>query len=110
MNELPEHWQEALKAYPLDTLRQYGTVPWRVMELKRKLTEAFRRQNTDSILFYSAEVGHYIADAHVPLHTTLNYDGQLTGQKGLHSLWESKLPEMFLAGYRLHTRKAAYLR
>lgn len=106
---LPESWDEAVKLYPADTLRKYGIVPWHVVTLKDRLTEAFRARNPDSILFYSADLGHYIADAHVPLHTTLNYDGQFTGQKGLHSLWESKLPEMFLTDYRLHTRKAAYL-
>ena len=34
-----------------------------------------------------------MADAHVPLHTTSNYDGQQTNQVGIHSFWESKIPE-----------------
>ena len=41
-------------------------------------------------------MAHYIADAHVPLHTTLNYDGQLTNQKGLHALWETVVPELMM--------------
>ncbi|MCE3281638.1 MAG: hypothetical protein K0Q66_375, partial [Chitinophagaceae bacterium] len=58
----------------------------------------------------AADIGHYIGDAHVPLHTTLNYDGQLTNQKGLHSLWESMVPELQLNGYNLDSeRKARYL-
>ena len=47
------------------------------------------------ILRISAEIGHYIGDAHVPLHTTENYNGQLSGQEGIHAFWESRLPEMF---------------
>ena len=46
------------------------------------------------ILKYSAEIGHYIADAHVPLHTTQNHNGQYTGQKGIHGFWESRIPEL----------------
>ncbi len=71
---------------------------------------AFRDQNAEKILFYAADLGHYIGDAHVPLHTTINYDGQLTGQKGLHSLWESLIPELELDRFDLSSRhKANYL-
>jgi hypothetical protein len=78
--------------------------------MKEKLTEAFRNKNADSILFYAADIGHYIADANVPLHTSINYDGQLTNQKGLHSLWESMVPEIEINNYTLRSRhKATYL-
>lgn len=106
---LPESWDQAVKVYSADTLRKYGIVPWHVLRLKDRLTEAFRARNADSILFYSADLGHYIADAHVPLHMSVNYDGQLTNQRGIHSLWESKLPQTFLEGYPLYSGKADYL-
>ena len=80
-----------------------------VVVMQERLTRAFQQKNVDSILYYSADLGHYIQDAHVPLHTTLNYDGQLTGQHGLHSLWESKLPEQNLKGYSLKHKEAKYL-
>jgi hypothetical protein len=75
------------------------------------LTKAFKSGNQDSILFYAADLGHYIGDLHVPLHTTVNYDGQLTGQKGLHALWESTIPELVLDQYQLHNNhQAQYLK
>jgi len=78
--------------------------------MKEKLTEAFRSGNADSVMFYATDLAHYIGDAHVPLHTTLNYDGQLTGQKGMHSLWESMIPELEIANYRLTSKhKAKYI-
>jgi hypothetical protein len=78
--------------------------------MKDRLTGAFRARNKDSILFYAADLGHYIGDANVPLHTTVNYDGQLTNQKGLHSLWESMIPELEIEQYRLRSHhKARYL-
>ena len=60
---------------------------------------AFIEKDSDKILKYSADLGHYIADAYVPLHTTENYNGQLTGQKGIHAFWESRLPELFSEDY-----------
>lgn len=109
VNTMPEAWEAAAARYTADTLLKYGIVPWHVVVMQERLTNAFRQQNADSILYYSADLGHYIADAHVPLHTTLNYDGQLTAQKGMHSLWESKLPELFAQTYKLKGEKADYI-
>lgn len=109
--KMPYGWNDAVKLYNKDSLIKYGYVPYHIMYMKDKLTEAFRSKNKDSILFYAADIGHYIGDAHVPLHTTLNYDGQLTNQKGLHSLWESMIPELELNTYNFYTkRKVRYLK
>jgi hypothetical protein len=54
-------------------------------------------------------LGHYIADAHVPLHTTENYNGQLTNQKGIHGLWESRLVEINDENYNYFIGKADYV-
>jgi hypothetical protein len=109
--KMPLAWNEAVIKYSKDTLMKYGYVPYWIMVMKDKLTEAFRSQSADSILFYAADIGHYIGDANVPLHTTVNYDGQLTNQKGLHALWESVIPELELDQYRLYNNhKAKYLR
>jgi hypothetical protein len=108
--KMPMKWEDAVRVYSKDTLLKYGYLPYLVMMVKDSLTNAFRRNNTDSILFYAADLGHYIGDAHVPLHTTANYDGQLTNQRGLHSLWESTIPEIELGNYNLHSKhKASYL-
>ena len=109
--KMPLLWEDAIRLYPEDTLLKYGYVPYHIMVMKDRLTNAFRMKNKDSILFYAADLAHYIGDAHVPLHTTLNYDGQLTNQKGLHSLWESMIPEIEIDRYNLSSRhKAKYLK
>jgi hypothetical protein len=108
---MPLLWKDALKKYGKDSLLKWGYLPYYVITMKEKLTAAFRSGNKDSILFYATDLGHYISDAHVPLHVTENYDGQLTGQKGLHSLWESMIPEIELTQYDLRSRhKARYLK
>ena len=109
--KMPYGWEEAVRLYNKDSLIKYGYVPYHIMYMKDKLTEAFKNKNKDSILFYDADIAHYIGDAHVPLHTTLNYDGQLTNQKGLHSLWESMIPELELNTYNFYVkRKVRYLK
>lgn len=111
VNEMPLTWDAAVARYTSDSLNKYGYVPYWVVEMQKRLTAALRKRDRDSVLFYAADLAHYIQDAHVPLHTTLNYDGQLTNQKGLHSLWESTVPELFLAQYDLEGRnKARYVK
>ena len=98
---LPRSRAEANRLYGRVTVDTNGTVPWVIAELTDSLADAMRRKNGLSILRIAADLGHYVADAHVPLHATSNYDGQWTGQKGLHARWESRLPERFGASYRL---------
>jgi len=111
INEMPMDWEAAVAKYGEDSLKKYGWGPYNAIMQLEHLTNAFKTKNKDSILFYAADLGHYIGDLHVPLHTTANYDGQLTGQKGLHSLWESFIPDLQLETYSLyHPHKATYLK
>lgn len=108
--KMPLQWNEAVARYTRDSLLKYGYVPYYIIDMKDRLTNAFRTGNADSILFYAADIAHYIGDAHVPLHTTINYDGQLSNQKGLHALWETVVPELELATYTLSSKhRAVYL-
>ncbi|RTQ45254.1 hypothetical protein EJV47_25590 [Hymenobacter gummosus] len=107
---MPKAYDKAKAKYTADTLKKYGTVPWTVLDTKDRLTDAFKEGDTTAILALSADLGHYVSDAFVPLHTTENYDGQLTKQQGIHSLWESKLPELFIAQYKLDAEKAEYVK
>jgi hypothetical protein len=109
--KMPPEWQEAVQKYSKDSLLKHGYVPYYIRVMKDRLTNAFRNKQKDSVLFYAADLAHYIADVHVPLHTTRNYDGQLTNQKGMHSLWESMIPEIALDQFDLSSRHTAkYLR
>jgi hypothetical protein len=98
-DSVPKFWKAAIEKYTEDTLMAYGIVPWQIEKHYYKLLSAFKDENLDRILHYSADLGHYIADAHVPLHTTENYNGQLTGQRGIHGFWESRIPELKAEDY-----------
>lgn len=108
-DSVPKFWKAAVKKYTEDTLKAYGIVPWHIEKMVYRLQEAFKNENLDLILHYSADLGHYIADAHVPLHTTENYNGQLTNQKGIHGFWESRIPELKSEGYDYWTGRAKYI-
>jgi len=92
--ELPHNWDSAVAKYSLDTLKAHGIVPWHVQVMLQRLTFAFKEKNFSKIMKNSAEIGHYISDAHVPLHASSNHNGQLTNQKGIHGFWESRVPEL----------------
>lgn len=93
-SNLPRHWADAVQKYTQDTLQAHGIVPWWVQVMQQKLTQAFKDKDAVKILKISSDIGHYIADAHVPLHVSSNHNGQLTGQEGIHSFWESRIPEL----------------
>ncbi|HVZ26466.1 MAG TPA: zinc dependent phospholipase C family protein [Sediminibacterium sp.] len=111
LHKMPVHWKDAVARYTQDTLLKYGYVPYQIGMTVQALTRSFIAHNKDSILFYAADLGHYAGDANVPLHTTVNYDGQLTGQKGLHSLWESTIPALLESSYNLYSpHKASFVK
>jgi len=93
-DSLPRKWNNAVAKYTEDSLNEYGIVPWWVQTMLGRLTNAFKEKNQARILKLSAEIGHYIADAHVPLHANSNHNGQYTDQKGIHGFWESRIPEL----------------
>lgn len=93
-DELPRKWNEAVEKFSADTLRAHGIVPWWIQTMLRRLTDAFIAKDEKAILRNSTELGHYIADMHVPLHTSRNHNGQLTNQVGIHGFWESRVPEL----------------
>ena len=107
---MPRNWKDAVDKFSEDTLQAYGIVPWHIDKMVKRLTYAFKEKNLDRILKYSADLGHYVSDAHVPLHTTENYNGQFTNQKGIHGFWESRIPELYANDYDYLVGKASYIK
>jgi len=110
IDSIPIHWSQVKEKFQEKQLLKNGIVPWQINLTYQKLVKAFQAKDYKRIIKHSAELGHYIADAHVPLHTTKNYNGQLTNQIGIHAFWESRLPEMFSEKYNLLVGKACYVK
>lgn len=109
--ELPRNYDSAVAKFTADTVNKYGIVPWWVQTMLARLTQAFKEKNQVRILKLSAEIGHYISDAHVPLHASHNHNGQFTGQNGIHGFWESRVPELLAERkFDFWIGKAQYIR
>ncbi len=106
---LRPRWKRAIELFGIDTLHERGILPWHIIKTQYQLTEAFKKRQFSRILKLSADLGHYIGDSNVPLHTTRNYNGQLTNQHGIHGFWESRLPELFHHNYSFWVGKATYI-
>ena len=92
--EMPRDFDEVVRRYGQDFVNRNGLLPWRAQDMHAKLVEAFTLKQTysrENIKLFSSVVGHYLADAQVPFHASLNHDGQLTGQWGIHSRFEAEL-------------------
>ena len=98
---LPRDYTAAIAKFGRTRMREMGTLPWAVEERYGALRRAFedypRRGafGQNDIIFFSAWLAHYVADAHVPFHAVINYDGQLTGQTGVHARFESTAFERY---------------
>lgn len=80
--------------------RNVGRAPWRVFELNEDLTRTSKDLKDGSKsktehqklqldwMVRAGTLGHYIEDLSMPLHVAENYDGNLTGQKGIHAFYE----------------------
>ena len=114
--QVPRSWmpkgveRASHKIIYIEEFSQYGILPFHLEIYQSRLTKAFEEQNWPLVLRLSTELGHYLSDAHVPLHTTENYNGQLTGQDGIHAFWESRIPELFAASsYDFFVGRAKYI-
>jgi hypothetical protein len=113
---LPRDYTEAIAKFGRTRIEENGTVPWRVEEMYGSLRRAFEAYNRRGafgrydILNYAAWLTHYVSDAHVPFHAVLNYDGQLTGQTGIHARFESMMFERFQAQLTIAPKPIAPIR
>jgi hypothetical protein len=96
--QVPREYEAAVKRYGAEVVTRNGLLPWRAQEMHAKLVEAFMLKQTysrENIKLFSSVVAHYVSDAQVPFHASHNHDGQLTGQWGIHSRFESELFERY---------------
>lgn len=109
---LPRAQDAAIRKYGAAFVEKNGTLPWRAEEIYGKLVEAFTQKtgySRNNIRFFSSVLAHYAADAHVPFHAVLNYDGQLTGQWGIHARFETELFERYQSRLKIAPGPVAHV-
>jgi Secretion system C-terminal sorting domain/S1/P1 Nuclease len=83
--------------YGSSKVTSIGVVPWAIVSSLDSLTQTLRRGDSTKALQFAADLGHYVGDAHQPLHVTANYDGGQTGNSGIHSRYESSMMGTYLS-------------
>ncbi|MBA3051736.1 MAG: hypothetical protein ABII20_07235 [Candidatus Omnitrophota bacterium] len=122
--ESVRHWLdlEYFGAYPFKALFDFkksppeedykirsGKLPWAIVETLEKLTAAMTEKDDEKTLLLAADLAHYVGDGAVPLHTTENFDGQFTGNSGIHGRFESELVRRYGASVKIGTFSAVYV-
>ncbi len=95
--ELPHSFQSAINLYGAGRVNRDGVLPWQIGRYSLQLTEALRNHKWDEAKLDAAVLGHYVADARDPLCLTKNYDGQLTGQRGLETRFGNDLIDRYVS-------------
>ena len=91
-----EDKKELTAVYGDTMVTKQGLLPWATLDTYNKLIQAFKDKNKDKVLLYTSDLGHYVGDGHQPMHTMLNYNGQLTKQKGVHARYEIKMVDKYI--------------
>lgn len=86
---LPPSLDPLIASYGWTVVKEIGILPWATVWAMDSLTAQFRRRDWAKAYQTAADLGHYVADAHQPLHCTVNYNGVLTGNTGIHSRYET---------------------
>jgi len=104
---LPHNFQRAVEKYGSGRINRDGVLPWQVGEYSKRLTDALRASNWEEAKLDAAALAHYVADSHDALHTTQNYDGQLTSQTGLADRYEIRMVDRYSRFFIMRPEGAA---
>ncbi len=92
---IPQNLEDAIAQHGYNFVYDQGILPWATITAFDSLQACFERSDWDQALLFAADLGHYIADGHMPLHVTRNYNGQYTGNQGVHSRYESEMIDIY---------------
>lgn len=84
------------KLYGEQVVTKEGILPWATETTYYRLIKAFKDKDKDKVLLYASDLAHYVGDGHQPLHATVNYNGQLSDQKGVHARYEIEMLDQYL--------------
>ena len=94
--KIPKKYEELISLYGEDKIRKYGIAPWAINETCERIIDLLKKNQIEEAIYNMGVVGHYIADLHMPLHTVINYNGQFSGNDGIHKRWEHRLVDEYV--------------
>lgn len=94
---IPQTYDSVIALYGSTFVIDNGILPWATERTFDSLRNCMQRSDFAKAQIFAADLGHYVADGHMPLHITKNYNGQLTGNTGIHSRYESTMINAHIA-------------
>jgi len=95
-SNIPRNIDSLYSKYGEEYVSNSGIAPWNIDDYCKRLTDLFSEGEWEESIYTMAALSHYIADIHMPLHNCANYNGQLTGNDGVHFRWESQMVKQFV--------------
>lgn len=95
-DNIPRNIDNLYSKYGEENVSQWGIAPWNIDDYCEQLTELFRAGQWKESIYKMAALSHYVADIHMPLHACANYNGQLTGNEGVHFRWETPMVKQYV--------------
>lgn len=101
---IPQTLDSVIAIHGYAFVQDNGFLPWATETSFDSLRSCLQRHDFAKAKIFAADLGHYVADGHMPLHITKNYNGQNTGNTGIHSRYESTMinahiSEIIYTGY-----------
>jgi len=94
---IPQTLDSVVMLYGSNFVYDQGVLPWATLKTYDSLVACFLRLDWDKAVLFAADLGHYVADGHMPLHITRNYNGQYTNNSGIHSRYESTMINAYIS-------------
>tara|TARA_B110000444_G_C18812632_1_gene583460 strand:+ start:268 stop:1128 length:861 start_codon:yes stop_codon:yes gene_type:complete len=95
-DKIPKNYSTLVSKYGEDNIKKYGIAPWTIKEICDRIIDLLKKNQFEEAIYNMGILGHYISDIHMPLHTVINYDGQFSGNEGIHKRWELHLVNKYI--------------
>lgn len=110
-HNIPRNLDSLIAMFGWERVKENGTSPWATMWNYDSLVHQLGRGDWTKAKLTASDLGHYVGDAHQPLHNTRNYNGQYTGNSGIHSRYETTMlsPTYYLNSLSITPDTVAYV-
>ena len=95
-DNIPEDYSSLVSKFGENNVRKYGVAPWAIIETCDRIIDLLKKNQFEAAVYNMGVLGHYISDLHMPLHNVINYNGQFSGNEGIHKRWEVHLVNKYI--------------
>lgn len=106
---LPRDYKAAVTKFGKAKLDANGLLPWQIGVYSEKLTEAMKVGKWDEARLDAAILANYVAEAHDPFNTTDNFDGHLSGQRGINERFGTTLIDRYSSFFPMRPNDAVFI-